>query len=93
MRNMGRGFTLVEILIIIAVVAVLAAASVYFAGGKAAAEKKACLAQLDRVRDAIKLANTPPKDKALCQSAKEMAEKYNKQCGELIGTVPVPVCE
>ena len=63
------------------------------------AEKNVCLTQLDRVGNQVQTwakttsPQNPGGDKPLCTTAKDMVEKYNKQCGERLGKLPVPTCE
>ncbi len=62
-------------------------------------ERNVCLTQLDRVgAQAQTWAKTtspsnPGGEHSLCTTTKDMVEKYNKECADLIGGLPVPMCD
>lgn len=104
MRNFRseRGVTGLEVLAAIA--ALLLAATVvvviaYFVVSYKNSQKSICLTRLDTVRSVVTdwakttSPTNPTGDRPLCTTAKDMVEKYNKECGELIGKLPVPTCE
>jgi type II secretory pathway pseudopilin PulG len=97
-----RGLTGLELLGAIAVL-LLAAAVIsvigYFVASHDLSEKNICLTQLDKVGSEVQTwaktttPQNPGGEKGLCTTAKDFVEKYNKQCGERLGTLPVPTCE
>lgn len=104
MRNLHseKGVTGLELLAAIAVLVVAAAVilwGMYFYRSYKNGQQAVCLTRLDTVRSVVTdWAKTtspanPTGDRPLCTTAKDMVEKYNKQCGELIGKLPVPTCE
>lgn len=97
-----RGVTGIEVLAAIAVI--LAAVTValviaYFVTSYKNSQKSLCLTRLDTVRGVVTdwakttSPTNPTGDRQLCTTAKDMVEKYNKECGELIGKLPIPTCE
>ena len=100
--NSQRGVTGLELLAAIAVLVLVLAAGLliaYFVSSHDLAEKNICLTQLDKVGSQVQTwaktttPQNPGGDKSICTTVKDMVEKYNKQCGDRIGKLPVPPCE
>jgi len=97
-----RGFTVLELIAAIGVL-LLAVGLVAWIWGTYKSldiqERNLCLIELDKVgAQAQTWAKTttpsnPGGERSLCTTTKDMVEKYNKRCSDLIGGLPVPTCD
>ena len=97
-----RGVTGLELLAAIAVLlAVLTVGTIiaFFVTSYDVSQKNICLTQLDKVANQVQTwaktttPQNPGGDKGVCTTTKDFVEKYNKECGERLGRLPVPTCE
>jgi hypothetical protein len=57
-------------------------------------QRQVCLGELDRIQEAVKIWVAQPNDRAICMTAVNLINNYNKvgRCAELIGAVAAPTC-
>jgi hypothetical protein len=98
-QSRQRGVTGVEIAIAIAIaLAVIAALWWFFGSGPSESQIAVCRSQLTQVQRTVDAWNAttspsdPVGDRILCTTAKDAVTRYNRQCAEVSGALPVPTC-